>query len=132
MTKHVQVPPGRNVVVVGTQWGDEGKGKAVDYLADPTNGNKVILDAVNTFGKDFGWTYSEGTAAFGVETIKKDGLVANDPASGVLGQFDEARVQSLIDIAVPIYKAQGATPKDGVKPSDIVTNQFIDPSIKLP
>jgi hypothetical protein len=105
---------------------------SVDYLADPTNGNKVILDAVNTFGKDFGWTYSEGTAAFGVETIKKDGLVANDPASGVLGQFDEARVQKLIDIAVPIYKAQGATPKDGVKPSDIVTNEFIDPSIKLP
>ena len=24
---------GRNVVVVGTQWGDEGKGKVVDYLA---------------------------------------------------------------------------------------------------
>ena len=22
--------PGRNVVVVGTQWGDEGKGKVVD------------------------------------------------------------------------------------------------------
>jgi hypothetical protein len=104
---------------------------SVDYLADPSNGNKVILDAVNTFGKDFGWTYSEGTAAFGVETIKSDGLVANDPASGVLGQFDEARVQSLIDIAVPIYKAQGASPKDGVTPADIVTNEFIDPSIKL-
>ena len=24
--------PGRNVVVVGTQWGDEGKGKLVDWL----------------------------------------------------------------------------------------------------
>ncbi|MFY7941059.1 MAG: adenylosuccinate synthetase, partial [Burkholderiaceae bacterium] len=23
---------GRNVVVVGTQWGDEGKGKVVDWL----------------------------------------------------------------------------------------------------
>ena len=28
------VPPGRNVVVVGTQWGDEGKGKVVDWLTD--------------------------------------------------------------------------------------------------
>ena len=25
---------GKNVVVVGTQWGDEGKGKIVDWLTD--------------------------------------------------------------------------------------------------
>ena len=25
---------GHNVVVVGTQWGDEGKGKVVDWLTD--------------------------------------------------------------------------------------------------
>ena len=25
---------GRNVVVIGTQWGDEGKGKVVDWLTD--------------------------------------------------------------------------------------------------
>src|ERR1700674_978742 len=30
----VNVNPGRNVVVVGTQWGDEGKGKVVDWLTD--------------------------------------------------------------------------------------------------
>ena len=28
--KVFQPQPGRNVVVVGTQWGDEGKGKLVD------------------------------------------------------------------------------------------------------
>ncbi|MFN3414928.1 MAG: adenylosuccinate synthase [Caldimonas sp.] len=31
MTEHTR---GRNVVVVGTQWGDEGKGKVVDWLTD--------------------------------------------------------------------------------------------------
>lgn len=31
MTEHTS---GRNVVVVGTQWGDEGKGKVVDWLTD--------------------------------------------------------------------------------------------------
>jgi adenylosuccinate synthase len=31
MTQHTS---GRNVVVVGTQWGDEGKGKVVDWLTD--------------------------------------------------------------------------------------------------
>jgi adenylosuccinate synthase len=30
--------PGRNVVVVGTQWGDEGKGKVVDWLTDHVQG----------------------------------------------------------------------------------------------
>ncbi|MEN9645462.1 MAG: hypothetical protein RL238_2131 [Actinomycetota bacterium] len=103
----------------------------VDYLTDPSHGNKVILDAVASFGEAFGWTYTEGAAAFGVETIKADGLQANDPASGVIGQFDEARVADLIEKAIPVYEAQGATPKAGLVPADIVTNQFIDPSIKL-
>lgn len=30
--------PGRNVVVIGTQWGDEGKGKVVDWLTDNAQG----------------------------------------------------------------------------------------------
>ncbi len=30
--------PGHNVVVVGTQWGDEGKGKVVDWLTDHAQG----------------------------------------------------------------------------------------------
>ena len=33
-----QVLRGRNVVVVGTQWGDEGKGKVVDWLTDHAQG----------------------------------------------------------------------------------------------
>ena len=33
-----RVGPGRNVVVVGTQWGDEGKGKVVDWLTDHAQG----------------------------------------------------------------------------------------------
>ncbi len=28
----------RNVVVIGTQWGDEGKGKIVDWLTDHADG----------------------------------------------------------------------------------------------
>jgi adenylosuccinate synthase len=33
-----RIVPGRNVVVVGTQWGDEGKGKVVDWLTDHAQG----------------------------------------------------------------------------------------------
>jgi len=34
MQQTTSTAPGRNVVVVGTQWGDEGKGKVVDWLTD--------------------------------------------------------------------------------------------------
>ena len=61
---------------------------------------------------------------------KKDGLVANGP-DGTVGNFDLDRVNALIELAVPIYTAQGSPPKDGVTADDIVTNQFIDDSIGL-
>jgi hypothetical protein len=103
---------------------------SIDYINSPDRTNAIILDAVAQFGQSFGWTYSAGTADYGVATIKKDGLVANGP-DGVMGKFDLQRVNDLIKIAVPIYTAQGAKPKDGVTADDIVTNQFIDSSIGL-
>ena len=33
-----QLNLGKNVVVIGTQWGDEGKGKVVDWLTDHAHG----------------------------------------------------------------------------------------------
>lgn len=38
MQQGTSTAPGRNVVVVGTQWGDEGKGKVVDWLTDHAQG----------------------------------------------------------------------------------------------
>ena len=38
MNSNSAVVPGRNVVVVGTQWGDEGKGKLVDWLTETATG----------------------------------------------------------------------------------------------
>ena len=38
MPTPIRPHPGRNVVVVGTQWGDEGKGKVVDWLTDHAQG----------------------------------------------------------------------------------------------
>ncbi len=103
---------------------------SVDYLDDPARANAIILDAVAKFGDAFGWTYTQGAADYGVATMKSDGLVANGP-DGTIGNFDLDRVSKLIDLAVPIYTTQGASPKDGVTPDDIVTNQFIDESIGL-
>jgi adenylosuccinate synthase len=38
MKKTTAATAGRNVVVVGTQWGDEGKGKLVDWLTESSQG----------------------------------------------------------------------------------------------
>jgi adenylosuccinate synthase len=38
MQQHKSAASGRNVVVVGTQWGDEGKGKLVDWLTESAQG----------------------------------------------------------------------------------------------
>lgn len=103
---------------------------SVDYLEDPARANKIILAAVAGFGGNFGWKYSEGTAAYAVATMKQDGLVANGPDK-VMGKFDLTRVDDLIKIAVPVYTAQDSPPKAGLKAEDIVTNQFLDPSIGL-
>ncbi len=103
---------------------------SVDYVNTPTATNAIIMDAATTFGADFGWNYTQGTADYGVATIKKDGLVANG-TDGVMGSFDMARVSDLITKAIPVYTAQDSPPKDGLKPEDIVTNEFLDTSIKL-
>ena len=99
---------------------------SVDYLNDPAAANKIILDAVATF--DNGWVYSQGVADYAVKTIKADGLVGNGPDSTV-GNFDDARVNDLIKLAIPVYTALGTAPKAGLTAADITTNQFIDPSI---
>jgi len=36
--ENTKIAQGRNVVVVGTQWGDEGKGKVVDWMTDHAQG----------------------------------------------------------------------------------------------
>ena len=99
---------------------------SIDYLADPSQADPIILDAVTKF--DNGWVYTQAIADYGVKTMKADGLVANGPDDTV-GNFDLDRVSTLIEKAIPIYTDLGNPPKDGLTAEDIVTNQFVDPSI---
>ncbi len=102
----------------------------IDYTKSPAAANAVILAAVAGFGNNFGWTYDQSAADYAAATIAKDKLVDNGP-DGVLGKFDIARVTDLITKAIPVYTAQDSPPKAGLKASDIVTNEFLDPSIGL-
>ena len=100
----------------------------VDYVNDPAETNALILEAVETF--DNGWVYTQGVADYAVETMQADGLLSNGP-DDTIGNFDLDRVSDLIEKAVPVYAALGQPPKEGLTAEDVVTNEFIDPSIGL-
>ena len=104
----------------------------IDFLNAPEHGNAVILDLVEKY--DTGWTYSEGVAQFSVEQQKKLGLVANDKASGVFGQFDPDRMASIVKDFTPFLVTAGSITQaaaSAIDPSELYTNQFIDTSIKM-
>jgi len=104
----------------------------IDFLNAPEHGNAVILDLVEKY--DTGWTYSQGVADFSVEQQKKLGLVANDEASGVFGQFDPARMSAIVKDFTPFLVTAGSISQDAasaIDPSELYTNEFIDSSIKM-
>lgn len=100
----------------------------IDFVANPSATNSLILKLVEKYNN--GWQYSQGVADYAAATMKSLGIVGNGSDS-TLGNFDDARLQKLIDILAPIYKAQNKTILDGLKPADLVDPEFIDTKIGL-
>jgi hypothetical protein len=100
----------------------------VDFVNNPTNTNKLIVDLVQKYNN--GWVYSQGVADYAVKTMKDLGLVGNGPDS-TLGNMDPARIDKIIGIVGPALATQGKQIKQGLKASDMMTNQFINPAIGL-
>jgi hypothetical protein len=97
----------------------------VDYLANPDKTNELVLELVKQYND--GWVYTEGLAKYAIDKMRSD-FVKNG-SDQTLGNFDNARVQRMIEIVTPIFTAQNQPPKAGLKPEDIATNEFIDTSI---
>jgi hypothetical protein len=100
-----------------------------DYINDPVPVNNELLKTVSTF-KTSGFTLSAGLNAAAVQQMKSLHLVENGP-NNTLGAFSDSRVQELIDKLSPVFEKQGIKVKSGLKPSDLVTNQFLNSSIGL-
>jgi hypothetical protein len=100
----------------------------IDYLAAPAPTNELIVELVDAY--QTGWTYSQGVAEFSAKAQVEGGFVKNDPASGVFGQFDPARMQTIVDTFGPILQQQGAI-QTVPDPTELYTNDFIDPNIKM-
>jgi len=99
----------------------------VDFLANPNATNQLVLELVKKYND--GWVYTQGLADYAITKMRSD-FVKNGSDS-TLGNFDTGRVQRMIDIVTPIFTAQNQPPKAGLKPEDITTNEFIDPSIGI-
>ncbi|NCA70677.1 MAG: adenylosuccinate synthase [Sphingobacteriia bacterium] len=78
---------GKNVVVIGTQWGDEGKGKVVDLLTDRASmvvrfqgghnaGHTLVIDGVKTILH----LVPSGILRDGVRCLIGNGVVLSPPA----------------------------------------------------
>jgi hypothetical protein len=100
----------------------------IEYVTSPTETNAVIVDAVRQFNTF--WKYTAGQATDGVKKMLQDKLIANSP-DGTLGSFDIDRVTKFIEVAGPVFTSTGSKVKDGLVADDVVTNKYIDPSIKL-
>jgi len=98
----------------------------VDYINDPATTTALILDLVKQYNN--GWVYSQGVADFAVQQMK-DLEIATNGDNAYVGDFDETRVQKLIDISTPIFTDAGSPPKAGLKATDLFTNEFLDQSI---
>ncbi|MGH3586426.1 MAG: ABC transporter substrate-binding protein, partial [Pseudonocardia sp.] len=100
----------------------------LDYLADPGRTNALIVELVEAY--QTGWTYSLDVADYAVRTLQEQGLVTDDPGSGVFGQFDPARMQQVAATFGGLLQAQGVI-TDVPDPESLYTNEFLDPSIRM-
>jgi hypothetical protein len=97
---------------------------AIDYLGAPETANAVIVDVVEQF--DAEWQYSAGLAAYSAAAQRDLGLIGSGPDT-TLGNIDEARIAAVLQL---LRDADLDVPDD-LQPSDLFTNEFVDPSIGL-
>ncbi|WP_327148098.1 ABC transporter substrate-binding protein [Nocardia sp. NBC_01329] len=101
----------------------------IDYIADPEPVNQALLRIAETIPDGPPMTAAGNTDSVKVQVAEK--IVGNGP-DDTLGNFDEARVNRVIDAVTPILRKRGDKIADGLTATDLVTNEFIDPAIALP
>ncbi|MEA5455779.1 ABC transporter substrate-binding protein [Sinomonas sp. JGH33] len=100
----------------------------VDFIKDPAATNDLIVKLVQAYNN--GWTYDAEVGKAAVAQMK-DLKIATDAGHGHVGAMDSARVTDLIKAAGPIFDSSGGHVKSGLTADDLVTNQFLDPSISF-
>jgi hypothetical protein len=100
----------------------------VDFMTNPTATEELIVKIDKQYAG--GFVYEKPLADFAVRQMADLGIVGNG-SDKTLGNYDDARIARMIEIEKPIFAAQRKPLKDGLVPGDIVTNEYVDPSISL-
>lgn len=102
----------------------------IDYLEEPGRTNALLVEFVEAYQTS--WTYTAEVAGYSATSQVADGLVFDDPATGVFGAIDGDRVAEVVERFVPALQATGALPENvDVDPETLYDNRFIDDSISL-
>jgi len=101
----------------------------IDYVTDPVTADRALVRFVDALDAK-GFVLTDASTAAAVQVMKADGIVANG-TDGVIGSFDTSRLQGLITELAPIFAKQGKPVKAGLVPSDLATNEFLDPHLHL-
>ncbi|GAB4354575.1 MAG: adenylosuccinate synthase [Methylohalobius crimeensis] len=112
---------GKNVIVIGTQWGDEGKGKIVDWLTDRVKavarfqgghnaGHTLVIDGHKTILH----LIPSGALHPGVECLIGNGVVLSPPAlleeietleRGGVAIRDRLKISAACPLLLPVHVA---------------------------
>lgn len=96
----------------------------VDIAAKP----EQVIDFTVKLNEQYkaGSFMSKAGSEFAANVAKSLNLVGNGNDK-IIGNFEESRVQRMIDITKPIFAAAKKPVREGLKPSDIYTNEFTKP-----
>lgn len=100
----------------------------VEFMRDPGRTLDLIIKLDQAYKG--GFVYSPGLARFAVTQMRQLGIVDNGH-DATLGNFDNQRIQRLINIVAPIFAGQRKPIRSNLAPTDVTTNEFIDPSVSL-
>ena len=98
------------------------------YAKDPASTNAFISELVAKYADKGAFPYSKEQGDAAAKAMKDNAIIGNGKDTTV-GNFEEARAQRIISIVTPIFAAQKTPVKQGLTVGDLVTNEFIDPSI---
>jgi hypothetical protein len=100
----------------------------VDYVTNPEPMNERFVEIVTEL--DTFWTLTPGGNADAVQRMLDLDLVS-DAGNSTIGDFDCDRVDGLIEKLRPVFEASGITIPADTACDQVVTNEFLDPSLSL-
>lgn len=101
---------------------------AVGYADAPAATNDLLVKLTDEYGA---YPYSAARAAYAVTAMRDNRIVGNG-TNATIGDFEQARVQRVLDVVTPIFATRRQPVRDGLRAGDLYTNEFIDTAVGLP